>query len=209
MTKFPIRLSEKPYRKGNLFATIAIVIFSAIFILMVFFNLTYTRIYVVGSSMKSTLTGAIATDRPGGDYVYICKYLQPRRGDIVVIDVGDRSLIKRVIALGGESVRLEDGVLYLKDKNGEEEYMVEEPYVDAANNQNKFKNTFDEVVVPEGYVFCMGDNRDNSEDSRGVYGCMSVNSIVGVVTGWSIQCKSMITNWNTFFEFTLPELFGS
>ena len=203
MTDFPIRLNQKTEDKSGLFSTVVIFVLAIVFIIMLLFNTLYTRIYVVGSSMQTTLSGAYSEYQAGGDYVYICKYIEPKRGDIVVIDVGERSLIKRVIALGGEKVRLECGVLYI---DGE---LIEEPYINPANNTNMKKNTFNEIEVEEGYVFCMGDNRDNSEDSRGIYGCMPVENITGVVTGWSMQCKDVITGWNTFFGFTLPELFGA
>ena len=202
MTDFPIRLNEKYNDKGGWFSTVVLTIVTVLFTLLLIFNVLYTRIYIVGSSMRNTLVGAESMEKAGGDYVYICKYIEPKRGDIVVIKVGDRSLIKRVIGLGGDSVKLEDGVLYL---NGE---LVEEPYVDDNLNIDTRKNNFDETVVKEGYVFFMGDNRDNSEDSRGYYSCQPVENIEGVVTGWSLQCKDAITKWNTFFEFTLPELFS-
>lgn len=197
MVEFPISIEKKAERKQDLLSTVAVIILAVVFIFFLSFRLLYTRIYVVGSSMQQTLTGAQSPDSAGGDYVYICKYIEPKRGDIVVIDVGNRSLIKRIIAVGGDTIRLENGVLYL---NG---VIKEEPYVSPDRNTDRIKNTFEELRVEEGYVFCMGDNRDNSEDSRGMYGCMPVENILGVVTGWSMQFKDAVTDWNTFFEFTL------
>ncbi len=197
MVELPISIEKKPERKQDLLSTVAVIILAVVFIFVLSFRILYTRIYVVGSSMQSTLTGALSPNSSGGDYVYICKYIQPRRGDIVVIDVGNRSLIKRVIAVGGDKIKLEKGVLYLNDE------IKEEPYVSPDRNLDPVKNTFEELTVDEGYVFCMGDNRDNSEDSRGIYGCMPVENILGVVTGWSMQFKDAVTDWNTFFEFTL------
>ena len=209
MVEFPINVNEKNANKRDIFSNILIFILAAIFILILLFNTLYSRIYVVGSSMQCTLTGAPSVTQAGGDYVYICKYMTPDYGDIVVIDVGNRNLIKRVIALGGDTVRLDNGVLYLKKNGSAEEMRVEEPYVSPENNTDMRKNTFAAVTVEEGYVFCMGDNRDNSEDSRGHYGCMPVESITGVVTGWSMHCKEAVTGWNTFFDFTLPGFFGA
>ena len=201
MVEFPIRIKKYDSMRDILY-NMAIIAVTFVFIMLLVFNALYTRIYVVGSSMQHTLKGAPSISKAGGDYVYICEFIEPNYGDIVVIDVGNRNLIKRVIALGGDTVRLDNGVLYL---NGE---LVEEPYISPENNTDMRKNTFPEITVEEGYVFCMGDNRDNSEDSRGQYGCMRVEDIVGVVTDWSMQGKAIITGWNTFFDFTLPELFG-
>lgn len=202
MTEFPIRIDKKFDSTRDILSGIAIIVVTALFIMLLTFNALYTRIYVVGSSMQRTLKGAPSIRQAGGDYVYICEYIEPKHGDIVVIDVGSRNIIKRVIALGGDTVRLDDGVLYLNDE------LVEEPYVSPENNVDRRKNTFPAITVEEGYVFCMGDNRDNSEDSRGQYGCMKVEDIVGIVTDWSIRGKDLITGWNTFFDFTLPRLFG-
>jgi len=203
MAEFPISIENKSAGMREVLLNALMVILAAFFALLLLFNVLYSRIYVVGSSMQRTLTGASSPNDAGGDFVYICKYIEPDYGDIVVIDVGNRSLIKRVIAFGGDKVRLDNGVLYV---NGN---LVEEPYVSPDKNTDMNRNTFSELIVDEGCVFCMGDNRDNSEDSRGVYGCMPIENIAGVVTGWSMQCKEAVTGWNTFFEFTLPDLFGA
>ena len=81
--------------------------------------------------------------------------------------------IKRVIALPGEHVKIENGKVYI---NGTE---LEEPYlqpnvvttVDAKNY-----NYFSEFTVPEGYVFAMGDNRSQSTDCR-AFGCVPVEKV--------------------------------
>ena len=199
MTEFPIRLNGKARDKSSFISSIIFVVLAVMFALLVFFNVLYTRIYVVGRSMEGTLTGAASVNRAGGDYVYICKYIAPKRGDIVVVNVRDgRWIIKRVIGLGGDTVMMDNGTLYL---NGE---IVDEPYVDPDNNNDPKSNTFAEITVEDGYVFFMGDNRDVSEDSRGDYGCRPIGDIEGVVADWSLLYKDRITDWNTFFEFTLP-----
>lgn len=207
MNKFPVRIDRK--RDSRAVITFTAVLILTVFIaFLLFFNVFYTRIYVVGYSMQNTLSGAPSVQEAGGDYVYICKYISPQRGDIVVIDAGEISLIKRVIAFGGDSLKMEDGRLYLK-KSGETSFKyIEEPYVSPENKNDAAKNNFGEVRVKQGYVFFMGDNRDNSEDSRGsYYGMLPEERITGVVTGWSMQWKDAITSLNTFFEFTLPGLF--
>lgn len=210
MDELPVNINSKKEDKSLVLISVTVIILAAFMIILLVFNMLYTRIYVVGESMQSTLKGAPSVYEAGGDYVYICKYIEPKRGDIVVIDAGERSLIKRVIALGGDSVKMENGVLYLKESGDADYHVVEEPYVNPERNKDPIKNTFGETVVKEDYMFFMGDNRDNSEDSRGsFYGMMPVERVTGVVTGWSLQCKDAITNWNTFFEFTLPDMFGA
>ncbi|MDE7162941.1 MAG: signal peptidase I [Clostridia bacterium] len=171
-------------------------------VLRVAFGIAYFRVYVVGSSMSSTLVGAPNKDNKGGDYVYAFRTSHPKRGDIVVIETDTKTIIKRVIALGGDTVELKEGVLYL---NGEE---VEEPYVKDENNTPS-ENSYAQIVVPEGRMFCLGDNRNVSVDSRSeTYGCMPISWTAGVVADWSMSFKGAITAFNGFIDFTLPDMFG-
>ena len=169
----------------------------------IFFAVNYFGVYIVGTSMEGTLTGAEDKYSEGGDYVYAFRSSNPRHGDIVVIkptdDPNDEPIIKRVIALGGDRVELKSGVLYI---NGEK---VDEPYLDSKNNTSTLsRNTFSEKVVPEGYMFFMGDNRDASVDSRsGKYGMLPVSRIIGVVANWSLSFKGAVTAVNTFFDFKI------
>jgi signal peptidase I len=97
----------------------------------------------------------------------------PHRGEIVVaVDprTGD-SIIKRVVAVGGDSVGIEDGQLVLNGKP------VVEDYVDNENMDGFYTGP---DVVPAGAVFLLGDNRDTSEDSR-TFGAVDVDDIEGKV----------------------------
>ncbi len=82
------------------------------------------------------------------------------RGDIIIFenkDVADTLLMKRIIALPGERVKLTCGRVFI---NGEE-YPVEEPYVEVYS-----EDSFEEVAVPDDCYFVLGDNRCESQDSR-------------------------------------------
>lgn len=83
------------------------------------------------------------------------------RGDVVVFwypeDPG-KSYVKRLIGLPGDTVEMRDGQVYINDKE------LTESYLDTEHN--RAKPTFPPVKVPEHYYYVMGDNRDNSWDSR-------------------------------------------
>lgn len=76
--------------------------------------------------------------------------------------------IKRVIAVGGDTIEGRDGRVYVNDE------AVEEPYLDEGVQTTEFGP----VEVPDGMIFVMGDNRGNSADSR-EFGPVSVDTVVG------------------------------
>lgn len=215
MEQFPISIGKR--RQGSRAASVALNVILILFVLIIVFELTFfsrfKRFYVVGQSMYPTLTGADYTYNSvgeriieaGGDYVYADTAATPQRGDIVVITTSNSgslaTIIKRAIAFGGEKVELVDGALYIDGA------LIEEPYVSPENNQSE-RNTYPETLVPEGYVFVLGDNRDNSNDSRGDYGMIALSDIVGIVPEWSMNMRGFITPISTFFDFTLPSVFS-
>lgn len=99
---------------------------------------------------------------------------EPDYEDIVVLSLneGDEPLIKRVIALPGDTIEVkETGHVY---RNGEQ---LEESYIKVLTAREKMDGV---VTVPEGYVFVMGDNRSNgcSLDSR-TFGCVPMEAVLG------------------------------
>lgn len=92
-----------------------------------------------------------------------------------VLEINKTSYIKRIIAVEGDHIEIKDGKVYL---NGEE---LREDYLDngVTTNMGTY-GMFSDVVVPKGYVFVMGDNRDHSTDSRS-FGCVPVKKIEGKV----------------------------
>lgn len=106
----------------------------------------------------------------------------PQRFDVVICRYpgrGDTNFVKRVVGLPGDTIRLEDGYLYVKEKGQDEEVRYEEPYINAEYRIGG-RNNIDAFEVPEGMYYVMGDHRNNSNDSRYV-GPISRDMIVGHV----------------------------
>ena len=162
--------------------TIAIGVLIGVF-LVVF---VVQRDNVYGDSMNPTLDS--------GDMVYtqkVCTYFHTyERGDVVILDgVGmegydrDEYLIKRVIGLPGETVRIADGCVYIKPADSEEFFLLEEPYLVEGTQTLMMsigiEKGYDEITLGENEYFCLGDNRAVSKDSR-VLGPFTEDRIKGI-----------------------------
>lgn len=123
---------------------------------------------VNGSSMEPTLTDR---DRLWLDKLSY-RFGEPGRGDIVVFDMPGERYIKRIIALPGERVWSKDGIVYVEGKRLEEDYVLD---------RIRRGGDFGPFTVPDGAVFVLGDNRNNSDDSRGSVGMLDVEKIIGKV----------------------------
>ena len=128
---------------------------------------------VEGSSMYSTLET--------GDRVFVNKVSyrlhDPNRGDVVVLHeirgTTERDLIKRVIAVGGEEVEMRSCEVRIGGQ------LLLEPYLDPTIvTPGNCGGDFGPILVPEGTVFVMGDNRAGSQDSR-TLGPVLLDDIVG------------------------------
>jgi signal peptidase I len=106
------------------------------------------------------------------------KFHDVNRGDVVVFErppgasTGQngeiKDLIKRVIAVGGDSIEAKEGTVFV---NGDQ---IDENYLEPGTPTDNLPFT----TIPEGQVFVMGDNRTNSEDSR-IFGPINEDAIVG------------------------------
>jgi signal peptidase I len=135
-------------------------------------NAVSARVRVDGFSMNPTLQN--------GEYILVNRLAyktgQPERGDIIVFsypaDEG-QDLIKRVIGLPGETVKIGDGAVTINGQQLQEPYIAQDPMY------------FGEWPVPEGFLFVLGDNRNDSRDSH-QWGLLPIENVIG---------KSVLIYW--------------
>ena len=145
---------------------------SAALVLVLVFSLFFRIIQVDGESMVPTLQNGDKLIVWGAGY-------EPQRGDVVIVDsytAYGKPLVKRVIAKGGDTVSIDyaTGTVAVNGEVLQEDYIAEPTYLG-------YDVTFP-YTVPEGTVFVMGDNRNQSLDSRSTYvGCIDERDILGRV----------------------------
>lgn len=146
----------------------------ALVVVLVLRTFLFNIITVDGPSMSDTLLD--------GDKLFVTvpdvKLNGPERFDVVICKYPDRDdqYVKRVIGLPGETLEVKSGVLYI---DGE---AIEEPFLSEERTQRFVRSSSNvgPVEIPEGKYFVMGDNRDNSNDSRNV-GFISEDMMIGRV----------------------------
>ena len=176
----PIEFEPQARKNRKLIVAVIIVLLVIILAITCALLVKYYVIstYIVdGISMHPTLNGGNGAyddnDRTNGDVIYLNKIAKINRGDIVVFtpDNGifsEKSLVKRVIGVGGDRIQIIDNIVYL---NGQ---ILDEPYINEA-----MRDTEDlDITVENGRIFCMGDNRNHSTDSR-VFGTVPLEVVVG------------------------------
>jgi signal peptidase I len=109
----------------------------------------------------------------------IYDFRTPQRGEVIVFHSPyGRDYIKRVIALPGETVRVEDDDVFINGERLKEPYIEEIVKETQARGQKYNTHDYPEREVPEGTVFVLGDNRPISQDSRSI-GFVEQEDIVG------------------------------
>ena len=186
---------QEHHKKGSLLRELPILVIVAFAVALLIKSFVLQAFYIPSASMEPTLRE--------GDRVLVEKLSyttgKPTRGQVIVFerdidgilpvepdegifsDIGNafkglfgfpegttQDFIKRVIAVGGDTIEGKDGVVYVNGQLVDAEYLP----------QGTETSTFGPITVPEDYVFVMGDNRGNSDDSRS-FGPVPVDRIVG------------------------------
>ena len=188
--------AQKPERaKGRLRENIEAI---AIAIILALFIRTFVvqAFRIPSGSMEKTLLI--------GDHILVNKFIygikmpftnktvipigDPDRGDVIVFKYPEdpkKDFIKRCVAIGGDTVEGKGEKLYV---NGE---LVQEDYTKFTRNRHE---DFGPIQVPEGKLFTMGDNRDNSHDSR-FWGFVDLEAVRGkaflIHFSWNKQVKNL------------------
>ncbi|MCT4612150.1 MAG: signal peptidase I [Clostridia bacterium] len=136
------------------------IIVSSLIIVLIIKSFLFEHTVVVGPSMQNTLQD--------GEHLIISRlnyyFEKPSYGDIIIFphkDLdGEKIFIKRIIGEPGDVIDIKEGSVYKNDKKLEEDYIKELIATYREGNQDY------PVTVPEDEYFVMGDNRNNSRDSR-------------------------------------------
>lgn len=174
---------DENFHWGRLVLDLLETVFLAI-LLFLGINAVSARVRVDGFSMRPTLED--------GEFVLVnrlaYRFGEVQRGDIIVFHYPtdlDQELIKRVIGLSGDQVAISDGKVSV---NGQE---LQEPYIAAVPAYE------DSWQVPDGYLFVLGDNRNDSSDSHS-WGMLPMQNVIGqaVLIYWPPPMWSVIEHAN-------------
>ncbi len=142
-------------------------------------------VIVEGESMEPTLHNAERVLLGKLEY----RNTPPKRGDIVVLKYPGvkEDIIKRVIAVAGETITVHNGSVYIDG------IRLDEPYI-----MEPIEDETEPTKVPDGTIFVMGDNRNNSMDSRSVsVGPIALDQVLGraYVAVWPVENWEMLTGY--------------
>ena len=137
-----------------------------VMIIILFKIFIFNFILVKGDSMNPKYKN--------NDFMFLNKIIYSfkpiRRGEVIVLKYRNNDLIKRVIGLPNDKIKVENGKLYINNKEVKENYI----------NSYTASYDFDEITLKDNEYFVMGDNRYNSYDSRN-FGTIMKNNIIGRV----------------------------
>lgn len=114
---------------------------------------------------------------------------EPKRNDIIVFQFPKDpsiSYVKRLIGREGDRIKIINGQVFVNNEP------VAQPYLLDDHNSKTYSQNFDEILVPEGKLFVLGDNRDNSNDSR-FWGFVPQENLIARATYiWSAEDSDRI-----------------
>ncbi len=161
---------------------IGIILVSSLAIFFIL-QMAFIKAEVIGESMEPNLHQ--------GQQIMVnkmCyKFSEPHRGDVIIFAPPERArstcdYIKRIIGLPGEVVTIKDGAVSITKADGQT-FTLDEPYIASLSLLDYQSST-----IPTGHYFVMGDNRNNSSDSRG---------------GWTVPLESITGKaWFSYWPFS-------
>lgn len=174
---------KKPVSVGKEILDWVVAIAFAVIVALVVKNFVFTLVNVKGASMEPSLHD--------GDRLFVNRlFYTPEKGDVVIFEPevekeaierteGDRGIlqshkyyVKRVIATEGDTIYIDfkTGDVYVNDEKIDEPYIKEKTHNEGSYiRELEAKGLYSKdspITVPMGYIFAMGDNRNNSKDSR-------------------------------------------
>ncbi|MBI9009609.1 MAG: signal peptidase I [Tenericutes bacterium] len=159
---------EKLYSAVDIFSIVPIFLL----IVMVINGFFFSFAQVEGVSMQPTFCDNDAV---------IIKYVEEyQHDDIVILEQNDLYLIKRLVAVPGDKLVVNASGVYVND------ILIED-------NMGNFYIAYQELIIPDGYYFVLGDNRDNSEDSR-MFGLKAKENMLGKVI-YKISTNTCPIEW--------------
>lgn len=168
---------DQPPSKMSEFISTLLYILIALVIFLLIRTFLFAPVSVEGDSMVPTLHD--------DDRLILNKVASIERFDVVVFNAPDdpeKQYIKRVIGIPGDTVEVQDEVLYVNGEAVPEKYL--QPELFDLSESEAFTEDFNLAIltglteVPEGHYFLLGDNRQNSKDSR-YFGFVDEDAIIG------------------------------
>jgi signal peptidase I len=137
-----------------------------------------------------------------GDHILVDKYIYknnvPQRGDIIIFPYPvdpSKDFAKRLVGLEGDIIEIRDKQLYINHELYAESYIIntDPSTIPASQHPRDF---FGPITIPQNSLFVMGDNRDNSHDSR-FWGLVDKSTVKGKVKSlyWSWDKKAFKVRW--------------
>jgi signal peptidase I len=203
--------NTKPSKKGAIRENVEAILIAIV--LALFIRTFIVQAFKIPSgSMKETLQI--------GDHILVNKFIfgvklpftektiipvkNPERGDIVVFkypEDPDKDFIKRVVGVEGDKIEISNKQVYVNDSPLVEDYTI---FKDSNLYSKSLRDNFGPVTVPEKSLFVMGDNRDNSHDSR-FWGFVNLKAVRGkafiIYWSWNGENNDSLLDyvrWNRF-----------